>query len=393
MGFDPNLAILFSGVGTLIFFLLTRGRLPSYLGSSFSFIVVVTAITHYTGDGHAVDNGAALGGIMAAGCLYAIIGAIVTVTGSSWIERLMPPAVTGAVGAAIGLNLAPVAVHEAQGSAAHVIVATVTALSIGLLSVYASTGVKRVAIMAGLAVGLLLDIALGNGFGLLPPVDFAEIMRAPWFGMPHFQSPRFETSAVVLIAPVAFILIAENLGHIKAIGAMTGRNFDDLIGYGFIGDGLATIVSAAGGGTGVTTYVENMGVMAVTRVFSTLVFVSAGLTAILLGLSPKFGALLHAIPSPVLGGLAVVVFGLIAAAMIRLWVDNQIDFADPRNLFTVGISLVLGSGNFTVSIGGLPVSGIGTATLSAILLNQLFSLGLAKHSSDKQNAVATVAER
>lgn len=375
MGFDPNLAILFSGIGTLIFFLCTGGRMPSYLGSSFSFIAVVIAVTGYAGGGANLNIGPALGGIIAAGALYALIGVVVMATGTGWIERLMPPAVTGAIGAAIGLNLAPVGVQGIQGSGAHIAVALLTLLSVALFSTYGTVTTRRVSILLGIAVGYVAVLVMGNGMGLLPAIDFSALAAAPWLGVPTFHRPVFETSAMLLIAPVALILVAENLGHIKAIGGMTGQNMDPYIGRGFVGDGIATMVSGASGGTGVTTYVENMGVMAVTRVFSTLVFVIAAFVAIALGFSPKFGALLRTIPEPVLGGLAVAVFGLIAAAMIRLWVDNKVDFSDPRNLFTVGITLIFGSGNFSFAIGEFAIGGIGTATLAALVLYQLLGIG------------------
>jgi len=375
MGFDPNLAVLFSGIGTLIFFVLTAGRLPSYLGSSFAFIAVVIAVTGYSGTGPNMNIGPALGGIIAAGVLYAVIGLIVMAVGTGWIERLMPPAVTGAIGAAIGLNLAPVGVSSLQGSGAHMVAALLTLVSVALFSTYGSIVTRRVSILLGITVGYLAVLVMGNGFGWLPPVDFSELAAAPWVGIPTFHSPTFNLSAVSLIAPVALILVAENLGHIKAIAAMTGQNMDRYIGRGFLGDGIATMVSGSGGGTGVTTYVENMGVMAVTKVFSTLVFVVAAVVAIALGFSPKFGALLRTIPAPVLAGLGVAVFGLIAAAMIRLWVDNRVDFSDPRNLFTVGIALIFGAGDFSFSIGSFTVGGIGTATLAALITYQLLGIG------------------
>lgn len=375
MGFDPNLAVLFSGIGTLIFFVLTAGRLPSYLGSSFAFIAVVIAVTGYSGTGPNMNIGPALGGIIAAGVLYAVIGLIVMAVGTGWIERLMPPAVTGAIGAAIGLNLAPVGVSSLQGSGAHMVAALLTLVSVALFSTYGSIVTRRVSILLGITVGYLAVLVMGNGFGWLPPVDFSELAAAPWVGIPTFHSPTFNLSAMSLIAPVALILVAENLGHIKAIAAMTGQNMDRYIGRGFLGDGIATMVSGSGGGTGVTTYVENMGVMAVTKVFSTLVFVVAAVVAIALGFSPKFGALLRTIPAPVLAGLGVAVFGLIAAAMIRLWVDNRVDFSDPRNLFTVGIALIFGAGDFSFSIGSFTVGGIGTATLAALIMYQLLGIG------------------
>ncbi|MFC7610101.1 solute carrier family 23 protein [Teichococcus aestuarii] len=193
----------------------------------------------------------------------------------------------------------------------------------------------------------------------------------------------FEAGAMLLIAPVAIILIAENLGHIKAVGAMTGVNMDRHMGRAFLGDGVATMLAGSGGGTGVTTYVENIGVMAMTRVYSTLIFVVAALFAIALGFSPKFGALLQTVPKPVLGGLAVAVFGLIAAAMARIWVDNKVDFSDPRNLLTVGVTLIAGAGDLTLRFGGFAVGGIGTATLAAIGLYQLLGLRRGAAAEDR----------
>lgn len=373
MGFDPNLAILFSGIGTLIFLLCTGGRVPSYLGSSFSFIAVIVAVTGYAGSGPNPDIGPALGGIIACGALYALIGLIVTLTDTAWIERLMPPVVTGAIGAAIGLNLAPVAVKGTQGSGPHVAVALLTLIAVALASAVGPVLARRMSILTGIAIGYGLVLILGNGFGLLPAIDYTELAAAPWLGWPAFRSATFDLSAVLLIAPVAIILVAENLGHIKAIGVMTGRNLDPLIGRGFIGDGVATMISGAGGGTGVTTYVENMGVMAITRVYSSLVFVAAALFAIGLGFSPKFGALLRTVPAPVLGGLSVAVFGLIAGAMVRVWVDNRVDFSQPRNLFTVGTALIFGAGNFSLAFGSFAIGGIGTSTLAAIAMYQLMS--------------------
>lgn len=374
IGFDPNLAILFSGIGTLIFFVAVGGRMPSYLGSSFAFIAVVIAATGYAGSGPNPNIGVALGGIIACGVVMALIGAIISATGTGWVERLMPPVVTGAVGSAIGLNLAPVAVSGVEGTGAHTSVAMVTILVTALAAVYGPPTLRRLSILLGIAAGYVAVLVLGNGLGWLPPVDYTALSAAPWIGMPTFVAPQFQWAAIGLIAPVAVILVAENLGHIKAIGAMTRRDMNPFIGRGLIGDGVATMVSGMGGGTGVTTYAENMGVMAVTRVYSTLIFVIAAVVAIILGFSPKFGAALQTIPAPVLGGLSVVVFGLIAAAMIRLWVDNRVDFSDPRNLVTVGVTLIFGAGDFGVTIGGFAVGGIGTATFAAILLHQLLGL-------------------
>ncbi|MDF3060488.1 MAG: pyrimidine utilization transport protein [Microvirga sp.] len=379
MGFDPNVAILFSGIATLIFFVAVGGRVPSYLGSSFAFIGPVLAATGAT-VGQANPNiGVALGGIIAAGVLYTIIGVIVMVAGHRWIERLMPPVVTGAVVAAIGLVLAPIAIGSASGtgpadpngSGFARFIAMLTVLAVALVAVYAPGVWRRLPILVGAAIAYLVYLVLANAIGLGAPIDFAKVGAAAWFGAPRFTSPVFTPGAISLIAPVAIILVAENLGHIKAIGAMTGRNLDPLLGRAFVGDGVATMVSGSFGGTGVTTYAENMGVMAVTRIYSTLLFVAAALIAILLGFSPKFGALIQTIPVPVLGGLSIVVFGLIAAAAGRIWVENRVDFSEPKNLITVAVALVLGAGNFKLTLGGFTLDGIGTATFGAIILYHL----------------------
>jgi uracil-xanthine permease len=209
-------------------------------------------------------------------------------------------------------------------------------------------------------------------------MDFSAVGNAPWFGLPHFAAPAFELHAISVIVPVAIILVAENLGHIKAVSAMTGRNLDVYLGRAFVGDGVATMVSGAVGGTGVTTYAENIGVMTVTRIYSTLVFVIAAVIAILLGFSPKFGALIQTIPGPVLGGMSVVVFGLIAVAGARIWVVNQVDFSDNRNLIVAAVTLVLGAGNFSLQVGAFKLDGIGTATFGAIILHALLRMGSAK---------------
>jgi uracil-xanthine permease len=371
MGFDPNTAIFFSGIGTLLFFFVTGGRLPSYLGSSFAFIAVVIAATGYAGSGPNPNIPVALGGIIAAGVVYAAIGLVVHVSGTAWVEKLMPPVLTGAIVAAIGLNLAGVAVKGVSASGFDTLIGLVTVLAVALIAVHAPGMARRLPVLLGAICGYLLYLICANGFGLGKPIDFSGVAAAPLFGLPHFTSPVFTASAMALIAPVAVVLVAENLGHVKAIAAMTGRDFDPLLGRAFLADGLATIIAGFGGGTGVTTYAENMGVMAVTRVFSTLVFVVAGLVALILGFSPKFGALIMTLPGPVIGGLALVVFGLIAATAGRIWVENRVDFSDARNLITVALALTAGAGDLTLKIGGFALGGIGTATFGAIILYHL----------------------
>jgi uracil-xanthine permease len=213
-----------------------------------------------------------------------------------------------------------------------------------------------------------------NGLALGTPLDWHGVRDAAWLGLPRFVAPVFTGNAILLIAPVAIVLVAENLGHVKAVAAMAGRNLDPYLGRAFLGDGLATIVAGSFGGTGVTTYAENIGVMAVTRIYSTLLFALAAVIALLLGFSPKFGALIRTIPGPVLGGVSIVVFGLIAVAGARIWVQSRVDFADNRNLVVAAVTLVLGAGDFTLHFGSFTLGGIGTATFGAILLNALLAL-------------------
>ena len=371
MGFDPNLAIFMSGIGTLIFYFVTGGQVPSYLGSSFAFIGVVIAATGYAGQGPNANIGVALGGIIFCGLLYALIGAIVQAVGTGWIERLMPPVVTGAVVAVIGLNLAHIPVKNMAASNFDSWMQLVTFLCVALVAVFTRGMVQRLLILVGLLIATLIYLVLANGLGLGKPMDFSGIVNAPWVGLPKFTAPVFDTNAALLIAPVALILVAENLGHIKAVQAMTGRNLDPYIGRAFGADGLATMVSASAGGTGVTTYAENIGVMAATRIYSTAVFLVAACMALLLGFSPKFGAFIQAIPLPVMGGVSIVVFGLITIAGAKIWVDNKVDFTDPANLLTAAITLVLGTGDFTLKFGSFALGGIGTATFGAVLLHAL----------------------
>jgi len=373
MGFDPNVAILMSGVGTLIFFLITGGKVPSYLGSSFAFIGVVIAASGYTGPGPNANIGVALGGIIACGVVYTLIGVLVQAIGTLWIEKLMPPVVTGAVVAVIGLNLAGIPIKNMAPTNFDAWMQGITFVCVALVAVFTSGMVQRLLILVGLILASLIYAVLTNGMGFGTPLSLSGIASAAWFGLPHFAAPVFEAKAMSLIAPVAIILVAENLGHIKAVTAMTGKNLDKFMGRAFMGDGIATIVAGSAGGTGVTTYAENIGVMAATKIYSTAVFMVAGCMAILLGFSPKFGALIQAIPLPVMGGVSIVVFGLIAIAGAKIWVDNKVDFSDNKNLLVAAITLILGTGDYTLKFGDFAFGGIGTATFGAVFLHLLLS--------------------
>jgi uracil-xanthine permease len=373
MGFDSNVAMFMNGVATLIFFVVVGGKVPSFLGSSFAFISVVLVATGYAGQGANANIAVALGGIIACGAVYAAIGLVVMAIGSGWVDRLMPPVVTGSVVAVIGLNLASIPVKNMAPTSFDAWMQAVTFISIGLVAVYTRGMTRRLLILVGLIVATVIYAVLTNGLGWGKPVDLTGISQAAWFGVPKFTSPEFDLRAMVLIAPVALILVAENLGHLRAVGAMTGQDMNPYIGRAFLGDGIATLVSGSVGGTGVTTYAENIGVMAATRIYSTAMFVVTGIGAIVLGFSPKFGALIHTIPLPVMGGVSIVVFGLITVAGARIWVDNKVNFLDTRNMLVAAITLVLGTGDFTLKFNQFAIGGIGTATFGAILLHALLA--------------------
>ena len=368
MGFDPNLAILMSGICTILFFLITGGRVPSYLGSSFAFIGVVIAATGYAASGTGAPNAniaLAAGGIMACGVLYAIFGFIVMATGTNWIEKLMPPVVTGAVVMIIGLNLAPVTVKGVVGNNFNMWMSLVTVLCMGSIAVFTKGLLQRLLLLVGLLLAYLIYYIVANVMGY---------QQASWFGVPTFHSPVFDFNAMLIIAPIALILVAENLGHIKAVSAMTGENLDPQIGKAFVADGIATTLSGGVGAPGMTTYGENIGVMAVTRVYSTIVFVIAGVFAIFLGLSPKFGAVIHTIPTAILTGASIVVFGLITIAGAKIWIENKVDFSKNKNLMVAAVTIILGTGDFALQFGNFNLGGIGTATFAALILNWFFSL-------------------
>lgn len=390
MGFPPNTAIFFSGVATVLFFFIVSGKVPSYLGSSFAFIGPVLAAM---GGKAGANIPVALGGIVAAGVVYAIIGLITIYAGTRWIEVLMPPAVTGTIVMVIGLNLANVGAidiglgnpHQQQHN---LITAGVTLLVALGAAVYLPGFLRRLPILLGGLAGYLTAIILGD-------INFSEVGKAAWFGLPPFHTPVLDWRAIGLIAPVAIVLVAENTGHIKAVGQITQRNLDGYLGRGFLGDALATIIAGFGGGTGVTTYAENIGVMAMTRVYSTVVFLIASGVALLLGLCPKFGAVVQTIPAQapgILGGLSIVLFGLIAVTGARIWVENGVDFGRPRNLLMAGVALILGTGSYALNIGSFQLSGIALAALAAIILYQLLRDPETPAGDKEERTPATVGQ-
>lgn len=349
-GLSPATTLFFSAVGTAIFLLVTRNRLPSYLGSSFAFLAPIGAAQASGGDA------VALGGVVVAGVLLAVVGLVVQLVGSRWIDAVMPPVVTGAIVALIGLNLAPVAWQNFQVSP---VTAVVTLLAVVVITVLFRGILGRLAILLGVLVGYLVAVLRGE-------VDFTGVREAAWVGLPGFTTPTFDLAVLGLFVPVVFVLVAENVGHVKSVAAMTGRDLDPVMGRALLADGVATTLAGAGGGSGTTTYAENIGVMAATRVYSTAAYWVAAATALLLSMSPKFGELVATIPGGVLGGVTTVLYGMIGVLGARIWVQNRVDFSDPVNLTTAAIALVVGVANYTVVAGDVRFEGIALGTAAAI---------------------------
>ncbi|WP_284252809.1 uracil-xanthine permease family protein [Litorihabitans aurantiacus] len=366
-GLPPATTLFFSGVGTVLFLLITRGRVPSYLGSSFAFIAPIAAASASGG------MATALGGVVVAGVALAVVGLVVNAVGYRWIDAVMPPVVTGTIVALIGFNLAPAAwgtctsevvggeIVESctNGVRAAPVTAVVTILAIVLVTVLFRGILGRLAILVGVGVGYAVATLRGE-------VSFDAVADAAWVGLPQFTTPAFSLGVLGLFLPVVLVLIAENVGHVKSVAAMTGDDLDPVTGRALFADGLATTLAGAGGGSGTTTYAENIGVMAATRVYSTAAYYVAAATAFLLSLSPKFGALIATIPAGVIGGAGTVLYGMIGVLGARIWIQHRVNFSDPVNLTTAGIALIAGIANFTWHAGDLTFEGIAIGTAAAL---------------------------
>ncbi|MEJ2861442.1 uracil-xanthine permease family protein [Actinomycetospora flava] len=379
MGLDPNLAILLSGLATMLFLLMTRGRVPSYLGTSASFVGVVAAVRADGGTSAEVT-----GAIAVCGVVVALVGLAVHRGGSRFVSAVLPPAVTGAVVLLIGFNLAPVVAgtYWPQDE----LVALVTMLVVMFTAVAGRGMLSRLGVLVGLVVGfalsLLLDATLGpitgpDASGVVsthPRVDLSGVGDAPWIGLPlgtpelpGLHLPAFSASAILLIVPVAIALIAENTGHVKGVASMTREDLDPYLGRALAADGIATAVAGGVGGSPTTTYAENIGVMAATRVYSTAAYWVAAVVAILIGFCPKFGAVVAATPGGVLGGITVVLYGMIGLLGARIWVENKVDFSRPEVLVPLAAGIVIGIGDVALTFGGGSLSGIALGSIVVIV--------------------------
>ena len=372
-GFPPTATLFFSGLGTLLFLLLTGNRLPSYLGSSFAFIAPIMAATAGGPEG---DLSRASFGILSIGVLMALVGVIVQRFGTGWINALMPPVVMGAIVALIGFNLAPAVKNNWNATENSGWVALITIVSVLLITVLFRGLIGRLSIVLGMVVGYVAAIFMGE-------VDFAPVGQAAWIGLPDFHLPGNPFSdpslwgLLPMFLPLVFVLIAENVGHVKSVGLMIDRDLDPVTGRALLADGISTVLAGFGGGSGTTTYGENIGVMAATRVYSTAAYWVAGIIAMLLGFSPKVGAVIFSVPAGVLAGVTVALYGLIGLIGVKIWIDNKVDFSKPINQFTAAVALIVGIADFSLVFGSesspIMLNGIALGTLAAILVYHLMA--------------------
>lgn len=378
-GFSPSTTLFFTALGTLLFLLITKGMMPSYLGSSFGLLAPIGAVTGFAAtSGEELDSHAmalAQGGIISVGVTLALVGLVVHFAGVRWIEVTMPPVVTGSIVALIGLNLAPAAWGWVKAAP---LTAVITIAAILITTVAFRGMLGRLSILIGVLVGYGAAWFQGQ-------VDFSTVSRAAWMGLPEFHAPAFDLGCLGLFLPVVLVLIAENIGHVKSVGAMTGRDLDRLTGRTLFADGFSTILAGSGGGSGTTTYAENIGVMAATRIFSTAAYMCAAVFALILSLLPKFGEIIATVPPGVLGGAATVLYGMIGLLGVRIWVENRVDFSNPINLNTAAVALIVAIANYTWSPVGLQFEGIALGTASAIVIYQVMKAIARRRGTHQEN--------
>lgn len=386
MGLNPQLAIMMSGIATIVFLLIVQGKVPSYLGTSASFVGGVAAIRANGGDSAEVT-----GAILVAGLVLAAVGVAIHFLGSSVLHKVLPPVVTGAVVMLIGFNLAPVVagIYWPQDQWVAITTMLFTIVAAVAFRGFISRIAVFLALIFGTALSWLLDTAVGPITSVLGgATEATEHLRwstagigdAAWIGFPAktmvaadgkevvgWHAPSFSAAAILLVLPAVIALIAENTGHVKAVAEMTGHDLDPVMGRAIAGDGVGTVLASAVGGSPTTTYAENIGVMAATRVYSTAAYYVAAIVAILFGLSPKFGALVASIPGGVLGGITVVLYGMIGLLGAKIWKENGVDFGNPINLVPIAAGIIIGVGNVKMQLtDNFSLEGIALGTIVTV---------------------------
>lgn len=370
---DPATILLMNGIGTLIYLLLCKGKIPAYLGSSFAFLSPVFAVFAAN-----LPYEAALGGFIVSGIIFMLVAWIIQATGTKWLDVVFPPAAMGAIVAVIGLELVPVAAEMAgyikpagaadwKPNALTISISSATLLITLLGTVLFRGFFKIIPILIGIVCGYVLSLAAGI-------VSFQPVLEAPVFSVPTFYTPQFSVSAIAIIAPAALVVIAEHIGHLIVTGNIVGKNLSEDPGLhrSLLGNGISTVISGFIGSTPNTTYGENIGVMAISRVYSVWVIGGAAVIAVILSFSGKLAALISTIPGPVMGGVSLLLFGVIAASGIRMLVETKVDYSKATNLILTTVVLVIGISGATLTFGSFSLKGMALATVLAILFSLFF---------------------
>ena len=365
---NPATILLFNGIGTLLYLIICRGKIPAYLGSSFAFISpVFMVLSQYSYE-------AALGGFIAVGIVFCLVGLIIKAIGTSWLDALFPPAAMGAIVAVIGLELMPVAAGMAGLTSEEVdstaIMVSLLTLSITVLSSVAFKGFLSILpILIGVVSGYFIALACGI-------VDLTGVAAAPWFTLPTIYTPEFNLDAILIILPAALVVVVEHVGHLIVTGNIVGSDLtkDPGLDRSIMGNGISTIISGFVGSTPNTTYGENIGVLAISKVFSTWVIGGAAIFAIILSCVGKLAAVIQSIPAPVMGGVSLLLFGVIAASGIRVLVESKVDYSNPKNLMLTAIVMGIGVSTAKISLGTVALSGMSLATVVAIILSLSFAV-------------------
>ena len=363
-GLPISCALIGSGIGTLFYILVTKGKSPVYLGSSFAYIAPISStLALGVATGGNPNYGAVMGGLVMVGAVYVAIALIIKLIGTKWINKILPPVVVGSVIMVIGLGLAPSAVGMATE---HIVVALATLLTAIIVSTYAKGILKLLPIVCAIVVGYLTSMA----FGL---VDFTPVLEASWFEIPNFaflhSKPVFSLEIAMIMIPVAIVTIAEHIGDHLTLGSIIGKDLTKMLHRTLIGDGVATAIGGLLGAPANTTYGENTGVIGLTKVASVYVIALAGIIATALGFIGKFTALIQTIPNPVIGGMSLLLYGIIASSGMRVLINNKVDLGKQRNLIICAVILVVGIGGLSISLGQITLSGMALCAIIGIVLN------------------------
>ena len=368
---NPATVLLFNGIGTLFYLILCKGKIPAYLGSSFAFLSpVFLVLSEYSYE-------AALGGFIVVGMVFCMVSLIVHAIGTSWIDVIFPPASMGAIVAVIGLELMPTAANMAgltgENTDATVIFVSIATLAVTIFASMAFRGfLSIIPILIGVVAGYIIAFTAGI-------VDLSHVESAPWLAIPTIYTPEFDLRAILIILPASIVVIVEHIGHLIVTGNIVGRNLakDPGLDRSLLGNGVSTIFSGLFGSTPNTTYGENIGVLAITKVYSTWVIGGAAIFAILLSCLGKLAALIQSIPTPVMGGVSMLLFGVIAASGIRILVEAKVDYNNPMNLLLTSIVMGVGVSTASLTIGTVTLRGMSLATVIAIILSISFRIILA----------------